>query len=152
MCPKGDDPFTTYTDYFSITITTTASFGTLKGLFHFTFQGESFYFNANASAFDDTDCKDSFEGLANVKTVSCTRGTINAYLGTQYVVQFQEFPTHPYQNNIYTHDGSPTLNSFQCYTDRITSSNSPSCTIGLVATASIPGLFIYFNYFILLII
>lgn len=139
MCPKGDDPFTTFTDYYTITITTTAASGTLAGQFQFIFEGEYFYFNAAASSFDDTDCKDSFEGLANIETVSCTRGTIDARAGAQYVIQIQEFPTYPYQNNIYSHNGNPSLSSFQCKTDRVTGGTTPTCTVGIVATASTPG-------------
>ncbi len=139
MCPKGDDPFTTYADFHTFTITTTAQSGVLSGQFQFIFNGEYFYFPANASLFDSTACQTALEALPNIEKVICTRGMINSKYGTQYTVQIQEYPILPYENNIYYHEGHPSLNSYQCKTDRVTTGTHPTCTIGIVATGSIPG-------------
>lgn len=142
MCPKGDDPFTSFTDYRTITIATSASGGTLGGEFKFIFNGKYFYFDADASAFDNDACEAAFEALGNVKDVSCSRGVVNGVGGATYTVEFLAFPTFPVDNNIYSHSGNPPLASFQCETDLITSGTSPTCTIADVAGITYPGFFV----------
>jgi hypothetical protein len=142
MCPKGDDPWTTSTDYHTITVATSASSSgdPLAGEFKFIFQGEYFYFPADPSEFDDETCTAAVTALANVAQASCTRGTIDAVtLGCQYTIQLQQFPIFPYQNNIYSHEGNPSIDSYQCDTTHITAGTSPTCEIQSTSTGTLPG-------------
>lgn len=139
MCPKGDDPFTAHVDYKTITLTTGATSGTLAGEFQFYFNGEYFYFNADANSFSEAECEAAFEDLKNVRDVSCSRGTIDGNGGATYTVEFIEFPINPFENNVYTHYGDPDISSFQCVTDKVTSGDTPTCTLTDVAVGTIPG-------------
>lgn len=139
MCPKGDDPFTAQVDYKTITFTTGASSGLLDGEFKLTFNGEYFYFDADANSFSASACEEAFEGLKNIKDVTCSRGNIDANNGATYTVEIVAFPLWPFENNIYTHYGDPPISSFQCDTDRVTAGTSPSCALVDVAVGTIPG-------------
>jgi hypothetical protein len=148
MCPKGDDPFTVYSDYHTITLTTSASTSgdPLAGEFKFIFLGEYFYFPANASEFDDVTCTAAVNSLVNIEVASCTRGTIDVdTLGSQYTIQFQKFPLFPYENNIYSHEGNPSLDSYQCETTRVTGGTSPTCVIESTSTGTLPGLYSFLS-------
>jgi hypothetical protein len=129
ICPKGDDPFTENQNYRAISITTSASSGTLTGQFQLTFQGEYFYFNANANSFNESQCEIAFAALPNVEEVSCSRSTPTADQGATYMIQFLSFPLKPYENNIYNHNGNPPLSSFQCDTSLVTGATNPSCLL-----------------------
>lgn len=139
LCPKGDDPLTSNTDFRTIQFTTSAAAGSLDGSFKFVFEGEYFYFPADASAFDSADCKESFEGLQNVKEVICTRSAVDANNGATYTVIFKAFPLFPYQNNIYKHDGDPLLSSFQCENEKVTAGTSPLCMLSDMTSSDFPG-------------
>jgi hypothetical protein len=140
MCPKGDDPFTEDQDYRTITIATSALSGTLEGQFQLSFYGQSFYFDANANNFDESSCETSFNGLANVKEVSCSRTSPTGDQGAIYTVQFVSFPLQPYENNIYSHEGNPQLINFECDTSLVTSGTDPSCLLEDVApTTEVKG-------------
>jgi hypothetical protein len=95
LCPKGDDPFSEYTDYRTITVTTGGTSGTIAGNMKFTFNGEYFYFTASATSWDASACETSFESLKNVKDVSCTQGTVDGNDGALYMIEFGSFPLIP---------------------------------------------------------
>jgi hypothetical protein len=140
MCPKGDDPFTSSTDYRTIRLTTSATAGTLSsGQFKFTFNGESFYFSAAYASFDSAACETAFESLPNIGDVICSRSAINARGGATYTIEFLSFPVMPHENNLYTNDGNPPLSSFQCDPSKVTGVTTPTCVIATVSTGDLPG-------------
>ena len=149
LCPKGTDPLQTYTDFRSIVITTSASscsngeqFCTLTGSYELIFNGQSFVFPADATAWSSTACQTAFESLPNIGQVKCTQGTIAEFHGTTYAVHFLSWPTFPYENNVYNHLGYPPLSSFQCTTTAVTATGgavNPSCTIADVTINTYPG-------------
>ena len=60
-------------------------------------------------------CKTLFESLPNVETVNCSVVDVDlAYGGITLKVIFRKFPTLPYENNIYYHEGNPLISSFYC--------------------------------------
>ena len=132
MCPKGDDPFTPNQQNRTIKITTSATSGVLSGQFKLTFQGQSFYFNANASKFTAANCITSFQNLPNIDQVYCTRTTPTTKEGATYTIQFVSFPIFPYENNIFSHD-------FQCDTSLVTTGHSPTCSFSDVVSTNIKG-------------
>ena len=142
LCPKGDDPLTDFTDYRSIVIDTVALFGTLGGFFRFTFQGQSFSFPADSDSWQAQDCQKSFETLPNVKSVKCSVTAKGSHGSTSYLVQFLSFPSFPYENNIYTNDGNPSINFMDCDTSGVTGASHVSCTITDVAVSTIPGTYL----------
>jgi hypothetical protein len=142
MCPKGDDPFTDYTDYRTIQLTTGATSGHLGGYFKFTFNGEFVYIDANANNVDDDACETYIESLANIKQVSCTRGAIDSHYGTTYTIVIKSFPLFPYENNVYKHDGNPSISSFQCDTEKVDSGSGVTCDLTDVSVDVVPGKFL----------
>lgn len=116
--------------------------GTLAGQFKFVFLGQSFYFNANANLFNETECETAFRTLSNVEDVTCSRTSPTLVSGATYTINFLSFPTKPYENNIFNHDGNPPLSSFQCDTSLVTGGVSPACVLSDVnASPDIKGRF-----------
>ena len=144
MCPKGDDPLTAFTAYRTITLNTSVSTGHLEGYFKFIFNGESFFFPANAWLWSEEQCKLSFESLSNVQSVTCTRGHVHHSNASSYTIQFTSFPIFPYENNVYFHNGNPPLSSFSCDTSMVSqnAAHAVTCSVADVTLplgASIPG-------------
>lgn len=144
MCPKGDDPFTNSVDYRTIEITTSST-SSLDGYFQFIFNGEYFYFPANANDWTASSCESDIESLSNIKDVECSRSSVGTYNDATYTVQLMSFPVFPYENNIYHHDGNPSLSKFHCSTEKVTSGTDVTCNISNVIVDTIPGMKISFN-------
>lgn len=140
MCPKGDDPLTPFQDYRTITIRTAAyiNSGTFAGNFKFTFNGHSFAFPADPTQWTASDCEASFEGLSNVKAVSCS-SPVTVGLVSTWTVQLLSFPLFPVENNIYHNDGNPDNSAFSCDAYSVTGVFAPSCTVTDVVTTNNPG-------------
>ena len=141
MCPKGDDPFTPSSDYKTIIITTNATTGYLNGTFKFSFFEEYFNFPANSSLWDEESCVTAFEGLRNIERVTCTRAAVGGDSGSTYTVQLRAFPSFPYENNFFSHDGNPSIGAFKCDTSSVStlSAKDVKCSIAEVAVNSLPG-------------
>ena len=117
MCPKGDDPITFHNGYYTIQISTSVTEGVLSGYFLFYFQDQSFRFPAFYSSWSAQACQESFQNLPNIKKVNCTVMEYNSVSGAAtYLVEIIKFPTLPYENNIYNHDGNPSVSDFYCNT------------------------------------
>ncbi|CAM9881317.1 unnamed protein product [Chrysoparadoxa australica] len=129
MCPKGDDPNTVSQNYRAITMTTSATATALTGTFRFSFQGESFSFAADASTYSAANMATALEALPNIEDVTVTQGVDGTTKGAVYTITFIQWPALPSQNNIFTHDGNPSITAdFSCDTTGITSGNTPTCT------------------------
>jgi hypothetical protein len=115
LCPKGDDPNTAHTGYFTLQVKTFVP-RQRQARFRFSFLSESFSFDPSATS--AVECEKSFQSLRNLRRVNCTLSTTYSNWGMDYVytVQFREFPKFPFENNIWTHDGAPALSSFHCDT------------------------------------
>ena len=137
MCPKGDDPMSTFTGYKSIKITTSASDGKLAGKFKFTFNGEYMVFDADATYFTSALCKQALEGMPNFGTVSCTRGTVDANSGAEYVIRFKTWPAYPHENTVYSNDGNPAINLFGCEDYSITGGTDAACALADVDASTV---------------
>lgn len=139
MCPKGDDPLTLSQNYRTIRMSTNATSGDLNGTFTLRFHGETFSFSANASQYTAADCKTSFESLNNIESVSCTRGEVSTTFGAEYTVEILAWPSYPYQNNVFNHEGNPPISHFSCDTSDVTGAVNVSCSIEDVVSANIRG-------------
>ena len=139
MCPKGDDPVSSFTGHRSITITTGVFSGSLGGYFKFRFQDQTVTFPGNGADFSSTLCETTLEQLPNVGSVQCTQGVVNLKGETTYVILFEQWPTVPYGNNIRNNDGNPPLNDFYCDPTSATGAG-PTCDISDNAVAVPPGM------------
>jgi hypothetical protein len=137
LCPKGDDPLTKSQVSRAIRITTTAVTGELGGKWTFTFDGESVEFGADASLVDGPACARLVAELPNVESATCERGAIDDHKGASYTVSFDAWPLRPWQNNVFSHNGNPSLSSFSCSMDQVEGgSYNPGCFISDVAGGS----------------
>lgn len=138
MCPKGDDPFTYFSDYRAIIITLNAYSAGFSGSFKLTY--DSLTISIPASDWTDELCQQAFQALPAFKTVRCSLSfSSTRYGGFSLQVEFIEFAPIPYQNNIYTHEGDPLLSAFKCDTSGIVTTGSVTCGITNVVYGSLPG-------------
>lgn len=129
MCPKGVDPLSQHNGTHSIIIETSTPTGFntgafqgfgMYGKFRFTFNGKSFYFDANATVFSADDCANAFSKLPNIKSVTCSQSIQTEWGGgATYYVNFTSFPIIPYENNLWSHNGVPDIDSFYCDTSQV---------------------------------
>lgn len=140
MCPKGDDPFTYFSDYRAIIVTLDAIAAGFTGSFKLTYDALSV--SIPASGWTNELCQEAFESLPAFKTVRCSLSYYVArYGGFTMQIEFIEFAPTPYQNNIYYHEGNPLLSAFKCDTSEITTTGSVSCLITDVSFNSLPGIY-----------
>ena len=140
MCPKGDDPFTSFTNYRTITISlrTTSMIG---GNVQLWVNGQVLFFPAYWGSWSVAQCEASFATLANVASVVCShsqKNLLDSIGNVDWTIAFTKFPMVPFENNIYTNNGSLPLSTFVCHTHLITGTN-PTCTITDITVATLPG-------------
>ena len=141
MCPKGDDPLTPFSNYRTITISLRAS-SRIGGEIQFWINGHYIQFPAWWQSWSTTKCETLFASMPNVDEVECQVGpntkTIDAYGNVDYVVAFTKFPSVPYENNVWTNNGSLPKDQMYCRTTYMTGT-SASCTIADVSVSQLPG-------------
>ena len=140
MCPKGNDPLTETTGYKAIRIDTisAASPSTLTGgTFRVVFNDQSFTFDADINNWDAATCEAKFESLNNIGTVKCIEGIMSGY-SKNMTVKFLTWPTIPYENNIFTNDGSASAGDFRCDTSEVDSSGGyVGCSITDITNSTV---------------
>ncbi|GBG27351.1 Tenascin, partial [Hondaea fermentalgiana] len=125
-----------YQREYEFSITTGAASGSLGGTYALRFMGESVSFDADASALDDASMKAALESHGSFKTVTVSRGSVDANLGATYTVTVNEWESGNF-NNLFSHDGNPDVSLFSCITSSVTGATTPSCTIAIVTNTNI---------------
>ena len=153
LCPKGDDPTTPFTGHRTISITVRSPSYPLtevSGHFRFTFNDQSFIFPPSPAGWTAEKCKQSFQGLKNLRSVSCSISATDVRKSV-YTIKFLSFALWPYENNIYLNDGDPSLSHFSCDNSFLSQhdiNNGITCALNDVITpnAIYPGpLTIYYH-------
>ncbi|KAA0154894.1 hypothetical protein FNF29_02035 [Cafeteria roenbergensis] len=138
MCPRAANPSaTSSTDYTVVfTVQSSNSSGEVNGTVGIFFAGQQATLPMPANLDDVTSdyCKLVFESLPNVRTVSCSKSN-HSGSSKSFAVSILEWATvfDSYMNNIWYHDGAPTLESWACDT-RMASAvggGSVNCGFGL---------------------
>eukprot|EP00606_Chrysophyceae_sp_TOSAG23-5_P001098 GSChrysophyteH2.ASY1.ANO1.1092.1 assembled CDS len=125
LCPKGHDPIVPTDSYHQITLRIFTESGVLSGRIKLSFMDKSIYFPADVELMTDAVCAWNMMQLPNIKTATCSNnGTDHTGGGTAYTINITEWPTHPYENNIYTHRGRPDIKQFHCDTSQATSDST----------------------------
>lgn len=138
MCPKGDDPFTYFSDYRAIIVTLGAIAAPFTGSFKLTYDALSV--SIPSSGWTNELCQEAFQALPAFKTVRCSLSfSTTRYGGFTMQIEFIEFAPIPYQNNIYYHEGNPEISAFKCDTSEITTNGRVTCDITDVSFNSLPG-------------
>jgi hypothetical protein len=140
MCPKGQDPLVNANATHTIEIQTSSipSAGALTGYFNVYFLGQSFKMEADVTVFDADRCRLQFQSLQGVKSVVCSVGAQDyASGGATYTIAFTGWPVNPKENNIFTHNGQPTVEDFHCDPIHVVNAlnNEVHCTVRDVAPA-----------------
>lgn len=139
MCPKGDDPMTSFANYLTVTISLRVSAGKLGGNVYLLINGQLIVFPAWYGSWSTSLCEKQFGAMNNIEEVSCRRTQNPDSKGNvDWVVAFRKFPMIPYENNIYTNNGSLPLSNFICRTTYMTGTGA-SCKITNMTANSLPG-------------
>jgi len=130
------------------TLKTVNGGGALSGFFKFCFEGQCFNFPALPSQWDNNACQRSFQSLPNIKQVNCTNnGTISRYgQGTTYKVKFLRFPTNPYETNLWSHTGAPSITDFGCDSSGVTGglqAHQVACIVSIDTKVTQPPIYEY---------
>lgn len=121
MCPRAANPSSTLsTDYTVVfTVQSSSSSGEVNGTVGIFFSGQqaTMPMPANFDEVTPAYCKLVFESLPNVRKVSCSRGNQSDF-SKSFTVAILEWATvfDSFMNNIWFHDGAPTLESWACDT------------------------------------
>ncbi len=121
MCPRAANPSaTSSTDYTVVfTVQSSNSSSEVNGTVGIFFAGQQATLPMPANLDDVTSdyCKLVFESLPNVRTVSCSKSN-HSGSSKSFAVAILEWATvfDSYMNNIWYHDGAPTLESWACDT------------------------------------
>lgn len=138
MCPKGDDPLTINQNYRSVLMSIgTGSPYELSGRLGLTFMGETVFLSLTYPSSDECTNAIAFHGKFG--NVLCTFTRVNDYSFTMELV-FYSWPTHPKENNLYTHDGNPSRFDFYC--DSSFASPLVFCTFEDKQATNIRGVFV----------
>lgn len=144
MCPKGDNPETDNQNYHSIILTVTGplNFG---GSLGFTFQGETTFLEfPNLST---NTIQTLLESSNKFKSIKCSYSNTNSGTSTHIItITFVAWPILPQENNLYTHNGNPSLTDFTCDTSLM--SSSVSCTFTNNQISNLQGMLIYLLFII----
>lgn len=137
MCPKGDDPMTINSNFKTIKLQVRGPTG-FSGDLGIIFEGETT--SITLSKASDDFCEKQLEGSKKFTNVSCTYSisTSGHYDIRTFVIIFYSWPVTPQENNIFTHNGNPSINEFRC---DISSLTSPlvTCSFTDMVSTDIPG-------------
>lgn len=134
LCPRAFDPVTlgSYPGRKTIRITTGLSSGRLSGLFTFEFFGSTVEIPANLANFDEELCGETFSSLLAVGDASCQLERVNEEDGSgSFLVTFNSWSSTLYENNIYSHNGRPSVSEMICEPTPSSSdfAAGPRCTV-----------------------
>ena len=108
MCPKGDDPVTRNQQKRKFQLDVSSSLLILSGSLGFGFGGEYAFIDVSSSASSE-NCKASLEASYKFERVTCTYIEVSNRF-RRFVVQVEEWPTYPGENNLFYHNGNPSIN------------------------------------------
>jgi hypothetical protein len=137
MCPKGDDPLTSFSNYKTIQLVVDGPSG-FSGTLGIVFEGETT--TIPLSSVSDSVCEEQFEASKKFSDVTCTYTTTAIGTGTRriFVIEFVSWPLTPQENNLYSHDGNPSIEEFRCDLTSMDSS-AVSCSFTDLISTDIPG-------------
>lgn len=135
MCPKGDDPMTTNSNFKTIELFVSGPKSGFTGSLGIRFEGEVTYLPV--STFSSTTCKQKLEASAKFREVTCTYSKVDSFRH-KFIISFLSWPITPQENNLFTHDGNPSINEFSCDISQL-SSLLVSCTFTDLINTDLPG-------------
>ncbi len=124
----------------AIRIVTGVVSGELNGRFGFSFSGSAIQFDANANRMTGEICTQTLKQMKSFGEATCEREVAESDGSGSYVITIDSFPVLPHENNIFTHNGNPSISAFRCnMTDTFhLGAVNPYCSITDVETEDIP--------------
>ena len=126
----------------TVRLLTTSDGGKIYGDLQFQFFGVSFRLKADASAYSSDQCTKDMKSFKPVAESSCVRESFDEEKKTgSYLISFLRYPTSPFENNIYSHNGNPDISKFFCNISRVDLDEVKNfnCVINDVVTENLPG-------------
>ena len=123
-CPKAYNPLTVHDDTPRRSVILTVGLaddvpGKVGGNLIFEFNKDTVAFSPLSSG---EQCKEFIEKLPGVKSVNCIKETHS--LPYVFNIEFTEFSVSTIENNIYTHNGNPSLADFYCENSNMMGTNT----------------------------
>lgn len=143
LCPRGYEPYSLISNSNRRTIRLTIGNkgGFNAGKYSFSFSGANIYLNSNTTVDDTIQCNKKISKLKSIKNAECVQEFTNSSSGIgSYLITILEYPTLPYLNNLYDHEGSPSLENFKCDASSIDDEFAiePYCIIEDVISTHLP--------------
>jgi hypothetical protein len=135
MCPKGDDPMTSHTNYKTIQLVVQGPKG-FGGKLGIRFEGETT--TLSLSTVTSELCEQQLEASKKFTDVTCTYYASPTGTSRTFVIEILSWPITPQENNIYSHDGNPSIEAFSCDLSAI-SSSLVSCSFTDLISTDLPG-------------
>lgn len=77
--------------------------------------------------------------MPNIENADCVREMSDLETGSgSYLITLTKFPIKPYENNLYFHNGNPSINAFRCNTSMVESDQAVFCSIEDVIADGVP--------------
>jgi hypothetical protein len=143
ICPMAYDPITLpqFPNRRTIRLVTGVEDGTLSGSFEFSFAGSTVLLDSSPYDLDSRICTEKLSGLRTVEEITCFREKFSEEESSaSYLITILSYPERSHLNNVYYHNGNPSLDFFSCSTNKIDSSKSKNafCKLSDVVTEGIP--------------
>ena len=143
ICPKAYDTLTIKSNERrrTVRLKTNLKSGVLLGKFTFAFANSFVELQANANMVNNQSCINALLGLKSISNVDCVLEDVNTMTGSaSYLITLLNYPTLPYENNIFYHDGNPALNLFKCNMSSVdfSEADTPYCEISDEVSTNLP--------------
>ena len=131
MCPKGDDPITTDQNYYQFQLEAQST-STTTGYVGIVFSGVTSFIPVSTSSTSSL-CVDGLMASGIFAAVGCVYTKVSTTYH-RFDITIYQWPVTPKENNLFNHEGSPSISSFRCDTSRTTLS---SCTFSAKTTTNV---------------
>jgi hypothetical protein len=131
MCPKADDPFTIDQNYRSFKLIVHGSTH-LVGTLELLFIGKTSYLSLSQPS--NANCVKALTQSRAFGHVGCSFDLISPY-HYEFNITVYSWPVFPSENNLFYHDGNPSLSMFSCQVN-----SSYSCLLEDLTTKNIQGM------------
>ena len=135
MCSKGDDPLTLNQKYFEFSMQVTSTALALSGYVGLEFMGVTSFLAVGASA-SNSSCSTSLQASGRFQNVRCSYSMLSSYVD-KFTIRVLAWPQQPGLNNLYSHNGNPSITDFFC---DISQTNSDSqCLFTAIVNTNLVG-------------
>lgn len=145
MCPKAFDPVVTdeNTPRRTIQLTVGRESGVLEGRVELFFNNASIWLDANTDNLSSEECTTQVSKMKGVTRAICKneRKGDEKTSEYKYTITFLEWSLQPFENNIFFHDGNPSLDAFMCNVKHVNEfmAVNPYCRVTDVVTEGSAG-------------